>query len=278
MKNQKPKLKKSASLHELELADVKYIKPTKDGEYAAKKTKKEATHKIEITSTSTLAVPLKKWKHKSINGGYGEPKVADEQPAGLDDHSWHPPIPAGSTWIEYSTARASIMYPMHMLDSLRGFRGKIRFGKLRYEEDFVSLMPGEVGNVTRWKDGVTIFAEGNAPHEIKAREKAAADRMERALNPAPHVKEAFAKQAEARRAPAGPRPGDIPGVTQCGVTKTKAGGATAAVWEACDELLKELGRCPTKAEVLPKLPKMNPGTVGTQHSAWRRFHGLAPAK
>lgn len=267
----KKKPLKSPSLLELELAGAKFVKPTKDGEYVAKKSKKQgATHKIETTSTSTLAVPLKKWKHKSVNAGYGEPKVADEQPA--DDHSWHPPIPAGATWIEYSTSTAAIMMPISELHSLRGFRGKIRFGKLRYEEDFISLMPGEVGNITRWKDGVTIFAEGNSPAELKAKAKAAAERVERQNNPPEHVKEAFAKQAAARRAAPGPRPGDIPGKIQCGVKKPTE-GKTAEVWAACDALLKELGRCPSKAEAVAKLPAVNPGTVGTQHSAWRRFYG-----
>lgn len=272
-KKPKPPALKSSNLHELELAGAKFVKPTKDGAYEVRKDKKTGTHKIEITPTSTLAVPVKRWPKPPKNFKLPDPIGAQpEEPARPDDHSWHPAIPAGATWVQYIAGSVALMLPIAALDTLRGFRGQIRFGKLRYDEDFVCMMPGEEGNVTSWKDGRTAFAEGNDPATLKQKEKAAAERAERLANPPAHVKEAFAKQAERRKAVAGPQPGDAPGIQQNGVKKPKEGSTVASIWAACDELAAKLARQPVKAEVAAKLPALNPGTVGTQFSAWRRFH------
>lgn len=287
MKKKLP-IKKSTSLRELAEHEVKHVKVTKTG-YEARHSKKGATHKIEETKggngePSVLATPLKKWKHKSVNGGYGEPKIPEEQatPEVAIDHSWHPPIPEGATHLQYSTSKASILCPIEYVNDFKGFRGTIRFGKIRYNEDFVSMMPGEEGNVTYWKDGRTAFAEGKDPASMRAKEKAAEDRAQRIAQGLPeHVANAFKAKTESRRVPPGPRPGDVPGKRQNGVLKPGAGGKTARVWEICEELLASLKRVPTKQDVFAiavDKEGAKPGMVSTQHSYWRRFHGHVLAK
>jgi len=266
------------------------VKMTKSGEVMPRKSKKDATHVvIETANGGAIAEPIKKHKHKSVNGGYGEPRIATEQavaaPTASLAETWHPPVPAGASWIQYIAGSTILMMPLKDLESLRGFRGKIVFGRLRYNEDFVNMMPGdEEGNVTRWKDGVTIFAEGKSPAEL-AKKRASMERVELARQMmkeagvdglAPHVAQAFKAKSEARRVPPGPRPGDVAGKIQNGVRKPGAGGKTARVWEICDELLKSLGRAPTKTEVLAVSvgkEKASPGMSGTQFSYWRRFYG-----
>lgn len=274
-------LTKSTSIRELADADITHAKLNpKTGEYIARKGKAGASHKIIETpggpgKPSILAAPLGKApkRPKAPEAAYGPARIPDEAPE--SSAGWHPAIPEGATWLEYATSTAAILMPISELDALRGFRGKIRFGRLRYNEDFVSMMPGEEGNITRFKDGVTAFAEGKDPATLKAKERSAAAQAERLANPSEHVKEAFAARAAARRVPAGPRPGDKPGLIQNGVRKPGAGGKTARVWEICEQLMKTLGRTPTKPEVLAVSvgkEKASPGMSATQHSYWRRFH------
>ncbi len=53
--------------------------------------------------------------------------------------SWHPPIPEGATWLEYTYGESTICERIEYLADYMNRRGKLRFGKLRYEQDFVPL-------------------------------------------------------------------------------------------------------------------------------------------
>lgn len=271
-------VKSSKDLLELELQGVKHVKLLKDGTAIVKKGKKGATHKIEGTKLSTLAAPLGKGPKPPKEIKLPAPIGAQVDILRPDDQSWHPPIPEGATWIMYQTSTHSLMTAISDLPMFRDWRGgTIHFGRLRYGEDFVSMMPGEEGNVTSWKTGTTCFAEGKDPSSLKSAAKAAATAAERkAAGLTPTVAAAFKARAEARKVPPGPRPGDVPGKKQNGVSKPGAGGKTHRVWEICDELLAKLKHTPTKAEVFAiavDKEKASPGMTGTQHSYWRRFYG-----
>lgn len=274
---------KTADLLALELLGFKFVKLFKGGECVGKKSKKGATHSLSGTKLSSLIEPLKRAPNPPKNIKLPAPLGSQVDVLRPDDESWHPAIPKGATWLEFSTSTCSMLCSITDLPMFRDYRGgKIRFGKLRYNEDFVSMMPGEEGNVTLWKDGRTVFADGKDPATLKRKEAAAEAAIERkAAGLPPAVAAAFKAKSEARRVPAGPRPGDIAGKRQNGVQKPGAGGKTARVWDICDELLKKLGRCPTKAEVLAisvDKEKASPGMSGTQHSYWRRFYGHVIAK
>ena len=267
---------KTDNLRVLAEQDVKFAKMAEDGTCTPRHSKAGATHAIvETDNRGVLTQPLAKLKKRKGDGSeaYGPARIPDEKP--LPDGQWHPPIPEGADWVQYCTSVAQMLIPITMLNDLRFFRGKIRFGRLKWGEDFVSLMPGEVGNITRWSDGVTVFAEGNSPDEIKAKAASMAKRAERLANPPAHVKAAFAANVERRKAAPGPRPDDVPGVVQCGVRKPGAASATGKVWEVADGLMASLKRVPTKAEVVEGAAKfnVNPSTGATQFSCWRRFHG-----
>lgn len=270
--------KKTADLLALELLGVKFVKLLKRGECVAKKSKKGATHKLSGTKLSSLIEPLKRWPKPPKNIVLPAPIGAQpDEPERPTDHDWHPPIPIGATWLEYSTSVGSIMAPIDTIGDYRGFRGKLRFGKLRYNEDFVSMMPGEEGNVTFWSDGRTSFAEGKDPAALKAKEaKAVAIQERKDAGLPPAVAEAFAARTAARKVPPGPRAGDVAGKVQNGVRKPGAGGKTARVWEICDTLHTKHKRTPTKDEVFAiavAKEKASPGMTGTQLSYWRRFYG-----
>lgn len=282
-KSRKYHADKTADLLALELLGFKFVKQFKDGTCVGKKSKKGATHSLTGTKLSSLIEPLKKWPKP--------PKVlapAGRDPIGTqvdtlrpDDQSWHPPLPEGATWLEYSNSHGSIMCPIADLHMFRDYRGgKLRFGKLRYNEDFVSMMPGEEGNVTYWKDGRTAFSEGKDPASLKNAAKAAQAAQERKAAGLPvATAAAFKAQSERRKAAPGPRPGDVAGKIQNGVRKPGAGGKTDRIWCICDGLLKELGRTPTKAEVWAKAlagdKETSAGMMGTNYSYWRRFYGHA---
>lgn len=272
--------KKTARLREL-VADtdkgVILAKLQKDGTATPRKTKAGATHLvIETPNGGAIAEPIKRWpkppKQMSV------PAPLGAQVEAKSNSLFDSPIPHDATHLAWESGGIFLMEPIRFADDYK-YRGggTLRFGKLRYGEDFVVLAPeAEEGNVIRWKDGSTCFAEGKSPIELKRAEKSAMQAAERRANPPEHVKEAFAAQAKARRAAPGPRPGDIAGKIQNGVRKPGAGGKTARVWDICDELLKKLGRCPTKAEVFAisvDKEKASPGMTGTNYSYWRRFYG-----
>lgn len=256
MKKKLP-LKKSGSLVELAEKGIAHVKLAKDGSYEARKGKKGATHKLVETPTSVVAEPLSKKANKLMvasAASYGPPRIPDEPQEA--PKKWHPPIPEGATHLEYSNSHTAIIEGINKLEDYRDFRGgKLRFGRLRYNEDFVSMMPEDAG-------------EGSGERQVVLRK---ADSPSPGASTSPE-----SKPAKASKAPAGPRPGDIPGKRQNGVLKPGAGGKTARVWEICDQLLAELGRTPTKAEVLAiavDKEKASPGMATTQHSYWRRFYG-----
>jgi hypothetical protein len=235
-------MSKTSNLTELAEKEVPFVKVTKAGEYMPRKSKKGATHRVETTPNSVVTEPLKKWPKHKPGELYGAPRIADEQPD--DNMEWHPPIPDGATHLEYSTSRTAIIAPIGHLSDYRLGRGKIRFGRLRYEDEFVSMMPE--ARDFELEDGVCIVV-----------------RQPDAPIPAKPAKEASAEPRAPRTA--------APTAT---IKPPKAGSTTGSIWEACAALRAELDRCPTKDEVCAKLPALNPGTIGTQFSAWRRFNGL----
>lgn len=61
---------KSNSITQLFEAGFVFVALNRNG-YASRKDRNGATHKLEETENSIVAVPLRKWKHKSKNNGYG---------------------------------------------------------------------------------------------------------------------------------------------------------------------------------------------------------------
>jgi hypothetical protein len=136
-------MKKTTSLQTLAEANVKHIKVTKAGEYIPRKSKKGASHLVTETKNSIIAEPRKKWPKHKPGKAYGPPRVSTEQPK-VPTIPGLPDIPPDTTHLEYSNSKVAVVAPIEMLEDYQHFRGgKIRFGKLRYDEDFISLMPDE---------------------------------------------------------------------------------------------------------------------------------------
>jgi hypothetical protein len=253
------------------------VKITEGGDAIPKKNRKAATHIVmETPEGGAIAEPLKSWPKPPA-----QLSVAQSVLPQADEPSEHDVfgavLPPEATYLMWITASGQIMWPIRFLEEYRHRKGgQLKVGKLRYGEDFVVLSPlGEKGNVIRWKDGVTCFAEGNSPDELKKAEKAAAALEARRNDPQTKaILEAGRAKRAATRIPAGPRPDDIPGVRQNGVAKPKDGSKTGAVWAMADELAAKHGRTPTKDElVAADKGATNSGTLMTQFSAWRRFNG-----
>lgn len=65
-------------------------------------------------------------------------------------------------------------------------------------------------------------------------------------------------------------------VTKNDVTRPKAGGTTARVWEICDEITERTGKPAVRKEVLAQAAKekLKPGMAKSQYFSWRCFNGL----
>lgn len=246
------------------LADesVPFVKVTKDGNYIPKAKKKGATHKVEETANSVLIEPLAKWpKHKNPEKAYGAPRIPDEinhaaETAKITTASWHPPIPEGTTWLEYRSGNTIVCEEIRFLHEYENRRGTLRFGKLRYGDTFVSLMPeDQQDDARRIAENVTKFQRPKLP-------KAA---------PSP-------AQGEKRApTPAKPRANDVPGQRQNGVAKPGAGSKTGQVWEIADATLVKVnihgGELQKQTLAACEKAGISKGTAATQFSAWRRFYG-----
>lgn len=227
----------------------------KTGEHQPVKSKKAATYIIEETENSVLAVPVKKWPKppKAPDAAYGAPRISDEQPSSAEpiQRLTIPEMPTGATHLEYATSTTAIIAPITMMSDFLGFRGTIRFGKLRYNEDFVSLMPEDKGEV------------GSGDREV-------------VIKQAPKPPKAPAPAQSSPSAPAKP-------ISSAKVTRPAAGSKTGQVWDIADLLLLD-GKRPTDADLKAGVIKaavalgMNPGTANTQFSAWRRFQAQEGAK
>lgn len=281
----RPMKKATASIKKLAKAKVKFARlNTKTGTYTPVENRKDGTHKIrESAGDSAVAEPIKRGRKSFVNpetqaivrrpkppkfGVRQEvPRIAPDEP-----RESRPDIPTGATHLAYHAVggRTIIFAPIAHLDELASMRGTIKFGKLRANEDFVSLMPGEEGDVTSWKDGVTRMATGNEPGSGNAGKQTAAPTAPRAPKP-PKIAGASSTAVAGESLPAAPKR-NVNAIA--GVNRPAKGSKTGEVWDACDALKTELKRVPTKDEVCAKLPAHNPGTVGTQRSAWVRFHGL----
>lgn len=246
--------KATTSLQELADKGVKKVKVTKANEYVP--TKGKATHNVVVSPGSVLVDPVKKWpKHKGgPTAAYGPPRIADEQPSTAA--AWHPPIPDGATHAEYSNSNltggtVSIACEIKFLEDFRTLRGgRIRFGRLRYDDTFVSMMPDDQGDTSK-----PLVRENPLPPPVA---KTGQGQAFVGAKPAPKPKKAV-----------GPQPGDQPGLRQNGVTKPKA-GATAQVWSILDACKGDKAQAAAQA----KAANINPSTFAVQSSAWRKFHAV----
>lgn len=65
-------------------------------------------------------------------------------------------------------------------------------------------------------------------------------------------------------------------IQQNGVTRPKAGTATATVWEIAERLSNEAGAVAKRADVMKACEEagINAATTATQYGKWRKFHGI----
>lgn len=246
MKKKKPVPPKTDNLTKLADEGVAFAKrDKKTGEFQPVKTKKQATHKIEETPNSVVAAPVKKWPKppKAPDAAYGPPRISDEVATSSEpiQRLTVPVMPNGSTHLEYATSTTAIVAPVNMLSDFMHFRGTIRFGRLRYGDTFVSMMPGEEGQ------------KGSGEKEVVIKE---APKPPKAPAPAQSSPSAPAKPASSGK-----------------IARPAAGSKTGRIWELAD-LHKE------KGAVLAAAGKegINSGTANTQFSAWRRFKTQEGAK
>lgn len=236
------------------------LKP--DGTYFGVTGSRKATHKIVTEAGSVLAEPLRaapKWpkltRAKAAIAAYGPPRYSAEQPV---ETPWHPPIPKGATHAEYSTSKASIACELRHLEDFRTLRGgKIRFGRLRYGDTFVSMMPEDLGDETKpaiRQDPIVFSA-------------------------APAVAKPAAPQAPKPAKPAAPAQPDGEG-RRNGVAEPMK-GKTALVWQFCEECrgTAAMGSSAHKAHKAAASAKataagINPSTFSVQYGAWKRFNNL----
>jgi hypothetical protein len=260
--------KKTARLRELAQgsdAGSVLVKLRKDGVAEPRKSKAGATHVVIETPTGgAIAEPIKKWPKAPKELTVAAPIGAQpDEPSPHD--AFASPIPPEATYLAWQTTGALMLMPIRFAEEYRHRKGgEVMFGKLRYGEDFVCISPeAKRGNVIRWRDGVTCFAEGQSPAELKAAARAA-EQAEARRN-APETK-AILEAGRAKRAATRP-PGEKP-------KQPAAGSKTGAVWAIADAIFAKEGRTPTKAEMVAgDGGKTNSGTLMTQFSAWRRFHG-----
>lgn len=236
----------------------------KDGVAEPRKGKAGATHVVIETPTGAIAEPLgrapKPPKEFTVAAPIG---AQPDEPSPHD--AFASPIPAEATYLAWQTNAALMLMPIRFAEEYRHRKGgEVMFGKLRYGEDFVCISPeAKRGNVIRWRDGVTCFAEGQSPAELKAAAKAAEQAEARRNSP---ETKAILAEGRAKRAATRP-PGEKP-------KQPAAGSKTGAVWAIADAIFAKEGRTPTKAEMVAgDGGKTNSGTLMTQFSAWRRFHG-----
>lgn len=244
--------KKTANLTKLADDGVAFVKTDKKtGEYTPKKSKKGATHRIEETKNSVIAAPVKKWPKppKAPGGTYGKPRISDEVATSTApiQHLHVPEMPLGATHLEYSNSTTAIVAPITQLSDYLGFRGTLRFGKLRYNEDFVSMMPGEEGQRGSGDKDVAIVQAPKLPKPPKA-------------------------PTAAQSSPSTEKKSATPGK----VTRPAPGSKTGRIWDIADSILVD-GQRPDAAELKAAVLALavkegtNAGTAATQFSAWRRF-------
>jgi hypothetical protein len=101
-----------------------------------------------------------------------------------------------------------------------------------------------------------------------ATKKVAAKKAAKKAPRAPAKKVAAKKAPAAPKAPSAPRAGNE---KQHGITRPRAGGITAKVWETADKLREKK---PGRAAVVEALPDISQATISTQYQRWRTFNGL----
>ena len=248
------------NLRELADHDVKFAALRKDGKYAPRKGKAGATHVVTVEPGSVLVAPKGKWKkHKTPDVPNG-PRIPDEPvdstPVGTV--AKHPPIPKGATHLEYSNSRVAIVEDIRHLDNYVGMRGEIRFGKLHWGTDFISMMPGEEGMVGAANDQEVIIKRDAIKAKAKAAVTAATPAVPRET--APHIRKTAAGERE----------------VQNGMTRPDPAGKTAKVWAILDAHLAASGEVLPRPTLLAEAAKQgcNLGMASTQYSYWKRFKGL----
>lgn len=189
---------------------------------------------------------LEKVKPKS----YGPPRYSDEQPM----ENRRPPTDA--THLEFSNSKVSIVDVITKLADYETFRGKIRFGRLRYGEDFIPC-EGEEANTESplAPDVVKIAPEEKAVVIVAKKKPAPPPGRGKPVDSAPVHKMPAAKPAASGKSL---RPGS-------------PDSKTGQVWTIADKL-KAKGGDVTKDAVLAIALKagLNPGMVGVQFSRWKK--------
>lgn len=84
------------------------------------------------------------------------------------------------------------------------------------------------------------------------------------------------KATKATATKAAPKADKVVRVTKNEVTRPKAGGTTARIWEICDEITERTGKPAVRKEVLAQAAKekLKPGMAKSQYFSWRCFNGL----
>lgn len=184
----------------------------------------------------------------------------------------HFEIPAGATHVCYTTSsgRAEIIAAVSAASDFKDMRGTLRYGIYHAASDrFQSLMPA---------DAADPYLEDHEPMPCRA--PIQEHRTMKAELPLPPLATTTAPAAPKaprapKAAPAAPKAPRAPAVPGTAPARPAPGSKTAAVWDAADALVEELGRVPSKAELLAKLPGHNPSTISVQFSAWRKSSSQA---
>jgi len=84
------------------------------------------------------------------------------------------------------------------------------------------------------------------------------------------------KAVKAVKAPA-PKTDKVICATKNEITRPKAGGTTARIWEIADDITERTGKPAVRKEVLAQADKekLSQGTAKTQYFRWRLFNGLS---
>lgn len=92
-------------------------------------------------------------------------------------------IPAGATHLEFTNSRVAIVSPLHTLSDFKTMRGSVRFGRLRYNEEFIPMGGPEPVAAER---EVVVVKPAPAPKPAKVAKVAApvATKQPKAAKPA----------------------------------------------------------------------------------------------
>lgn len=181
--------------------------------------------------------------------------------------SWHPDIPVEATHVELRTLRAEIVVDRHCIDDFRTIPGVIRFGRLRYAEEFVPIPEDSQGfrnepfrellaKVQRPK--VTAFEFTAAPLPVLPIPKP------KTPPPAPVVK---VKSQEPSKTKA-------PAEIRNGIVKPSPESQAGIAWERFADFELTAKRCLTRTDYLTIAEEedIKPSSIAVYFSNWKKFN------